>query len=196
MARPREFNIEVVTEKAMNAFWAHGYNGTSLPDLLEAMEITRGSLYKAFGSKKSLFIQSLGLYDSRYVKPAETMLQDASISGEQRLEEVFIGAVAAVENGDRRGCLLCNTSASASLEDNEIANIVGEQLDRLTRAFSIALDDTETWGKRTKNLREAEARSLSLNYVGLRVMARGGQAIQDLRTAAQQTVRRFKGPMT
>ena len=195
MARPREFDIDAATEKAMNAFWAHGYHGTSLPDLLGAMEITRGSLYKAYGSKKALFIQSLGLYDDLHVKPAEVMLQDRSMSGEKRLDTVFSGAVNAVENGDRRGCLLCNTSAGASSEDDEIAKIVSDQLDRLTHAFAEALGDTEVWGNKPKSLRNAEARSLSLSYVGLRVMARGGQAIQELKIASQQTVRRFKGPM-
>ncbi len=196
MARPREFDIADAVEKAMNAFWARGYNGTSLPDLLDAMKITRGSLYKAFGSKKQLFLQSLALYDDHYVKPSVAMLQDVSMSGEHRLEKVFSGSVAVVENGDRRGCLLCNTSAGASSEDGEIASIVNDQLDRLTDAFFVALGDTTIWREKTKSRRRAEARSLSLNYVGLRVMARGGQQIEDLKMAAEQTVKRFKGAMT
>jgi TetR/AcrR family transcriptional repressor of nem operon len=196
MARPREFDVETAVEKAMNAFWTHGYHGTSLPDLLSAMEITRGSLYKAFGSKKALFIRALNLYDDLHVKPAEVSLRDKTLSGEKRLAKVFRGAIDAVQNGDRRGCLLCNTSAGAASNDDEIAEIVGDQLDRLTQSFSIALADTKVWGSKTKKLRQAEARSLSLNYVGLRIMARGGQAVQELKTASQQTVKRFSGSMT
>lgn len=196
MARPREFDIEIAVEKAMNAFWTRGYNGTSLPDLLEAMSITRGSLYKAFGSKKELFMRTLDLYDDLYVKPAEDILQDKMSGGEDRLESVFKGAVADVEKGDRRGCLLCNTSAGASSEDRDIAVIVSDQLNRLTKAFAKALSDTKIWGKKSEKSRMAEARSLSLSYVGLRVMARGGQKLSELQLAASQTIKRFKGPMT
>ena len=36
-------------------FWKQGYRGTSIPDLLEATGLERGSLYKAFGDKHTLF---------------------------------------------------------------------------------------------------------------------------------------------
>jgi TetR/AcrR family transcriptional repressor of nem operon len=48
MARPREFDIDEALERAMNVFWSKGYEGASLQDLLDAMNIARGSLYKAF----------------------------------------------------------------------------------------------------------------------------------------------------
>jgi len=167
LARPREFDTETAVEKAMEAFWTHGYNGTSLPDLLEAMGITRGSLYKAFGSKKELFLKTLALYDDLHVKPAESILQSKLSDGEERLASVFNGAVSAVEQGDRRGCLLCNTSAGASSEDNDIAGIVSGQLNRLTNAFAKALRDTKLWGNQSEKSRMAEARSKNVGKFGL-----------------------------
>ena len=37
MARPREFEISDALEKAMEAFWAKGYEATSMVDLMKAM---------------------------------------------------------------------------------------------------------------------------------------------------------------
>ncbi len=188
MARPREFEIDEVVERAMNVFWEHGYEGTSLPDLLEGMKITRGSLYKAFGSKKALFLKALQLYDQKHVQPAETMLADRRLGGSQRLAKVFKGAVKAAKDGDRRGCLLCNTSAGASAEDEEIAVRVNNQLDRLTNAFAEALKDVPVMQDASAAERRAKARSLTLSYVGLRVLARGQKGIDVLRSAANDTI--------
>jgi hypothetical protein len=42
MARPREFDTGKAIEKAMQVFWEKGH-GPALPDLLDGMEIARGS---------------------------------------------------------------------------------------------------------------------------------------------------------
>ena len=192
MARPREFEIDKAVEKAMHVFWTHGYDGTSLPDLLNGMGIARGSLYKAFGSKKALFLKTLNLYDHNHVQPAVIMLNDKSIAGEERIASVFEGAIKTAGTGDRRGCLLCNTAAGASSEDAEIADIVNGQLGRMTRAFAVALADTKAFASKSEPERLAEANSLTLQYVGLRVMTRGGQEIDGLKSAAGQTLSRLR----
>jgi AcrR family transcriptional regulator len=60
--RPREFDTDAVIERAMGVFWSSGYYGTSLPDLLEATNLSRGSLYAAFGDKHGLFLRALDRY--------------------------------------------------------------------------------------------------------------------------------------
>jgi len=55
MARPRNFEEETVLAQAAQLFARLGYNGASIDDLLTATGLQRGSLYKAFGSKRNLF---------------------------------------------------------------------------------------------------------------------------------------------
>jgi TetR/AcrR family transcriptional regulator, transcriptional repressor for nem operon len=55
MARPRTFDEEVVVSRAAEVFSRLGYNACSIDDLVEATSLQRGSLYKAFGSKRGLF---------------------------------------------------------------------------------------------------------------------------------------------
>ncbi|SMC16351.1 transcriptional regulator, TetR family [Andreprevotia lacus DSM 23236] len=47
----------------MDVFWIHGYEGSSLSQLTEAMGINSPSLYAAFGSKEALFKEALDQYD-------------------------------------------------------------------------------------------------------------------------------------
>ena len=45
--RPRAFDEEEVLDVAMRLFWDHGFDGTSMSDLTEAMGINRRSVYAA-----------------------------------------------------------------------------------------------------------------------------------------------------
>ena len=61
--RPREFDRELALRKAMNVFWALGYEGASLAKLMQAMaNINAPSFYAAFGSKELLFREAVELY--------------------------------------------------------------------------------------------------------------------------------------
>jgi len=71
--RPREFDLEEALDKAIDVFWRHGYGGTSLSDLTEAMGISRPSLYSAFGNKEQTFKAAVERYahiDMAYVNDA------------------------------------------------------------------------------------------------------------------------------
>jgi AcrR family transcriptional regulator len=55
MARPRNFTEDAVLAQAADLFARLRYNAASIDDLLAATGLQRGSLYKAFGSKRNLF---------------------------------------------------------------------------------------------------------------------------------------------
>ena len=60
--RPRSFDRAAALHRAMEVFWAKGYEGASLSDLTAAMGINSPSLYAAFGSKEALFLEATDLY--------------------------------------------------------------------------------------------------------------------------------------
>lgn len=60
--RPSKFDAQAALETAMQLFWAQGYEGTSMAELTEAMDINKPSLYAAFGSKENLFKLALEHY--------------------------------------------------------------------------------------------------------------------------------------
>lgn len=65
MGRPAQFNRDDALQVAMDEFWRHGYEGTSVKSLSEILGITRSSFYNSFGSRDALFIEALDLYNSQ-----------------------------------------------------------------------------------------------------------------------------------
>ena len=56
MGRTATFDRADAVRAARGIFWDRGYEATSIPDLEQATELRRSSLYHTFGSKKELFI--------------------------------------------------------------------------------------------------------------------------------------------
>jgi AcrR family transcriptional regulator len=55
--RRRQFDANAALDRALEVFWARGYEGATLPGLTKAMGVKRPSLYAAFGNKEPLFRQ-------------------------------------------------------------------------------------------------------------------------------------------
>ncbi len=62
----RAFDREEALAIALHEFWTHGYDTTSIASLTRAMGINPPSLYAAFGDKKRLFDEAVGLYTRSY----------------------------------------------------------------------------------------------------------------------------------
>jgi AcrR family transcriptional regulator len=59
MGRNRSFDEGDVLAASAEVFLKTGYEGTSIDDLVTATGLHRGSIYKAFGSKRGLFLAAL-----------------------------------------------------------------------------------------------------------------------------------------
>lgn len=157
----------------MHVFWAHGYEGASLPDLLDGMGLTRGSLYKAFTDKKTLFLKVLERYEDQAVKAGVAMLSDPAVpNGAERIMAVFEGSYQRVINGDSRGCLLCTAAAGPSTYDDQIAKAVSRGLGDLRDGVFVALAASPKHAPLPETERAALADMIIAQYVGLRTMAR------------------------
>lgn len=181
MARPREFDLDEALERAMNVFWTKGYEGASLHDLLEAMNIARGSLYKAFQDKRSIYLSALDLYDRAEIQHTVDALHDRSVGdGARRIRLFLEGARSPVVRNDRKGCFLCNAAVDQAPADPDVQAKVLAMTKRMERAVAAALADTAQAADWPGERRSRIALTLTNAYLGLRVLARSGASAKDL----------------
>jgi len=111
--RPLSFDRDAALHKAMLLFWEHGYEATSLNDLTSALGVTPSSIYSAFGDKKGLFFDAVGLYLSGPVT-LEAMLAQAP-SARAAVQTMLEGAAVAFTGEETpSGCLLASAALSCS----------------------------------------------------------------------------------
>jgi TetR/AcrR family transcriptional repressor of nem operon len=183
MARPAQFKREEVVEKAMRAFWDHGYGATSLADLVEVTDLNPGSLYGAFQSKEGLFLAALDHYGERSAARIERSLAEADspLAGVrayfQRLGEDAANPRA------RRSCLLVNTVLELARQNKAVQTRVKRHLDTLEALFRRALEAAQANGELSPDKDpKALATFLMCNIWGLRVL--GGTAPTPKRARA------------
>jgi len=105
--RPRGFDRDAALDSAMHLFWEHGYEGTSLAVLRQAMgEISSASFYAAFGSKEALYRETLARYLDRHGGILGA-LDDEALAPRARLEQALLASVAVqTDHAHPKGCMV------------------------------------------------------------------------------------------
>lgn len=126
MARPRKFDRAVLLRRAMELFWRHGYEGTTLNDLTQVMGINRPSFYAAFGSKRALFEEAVALYDSTAGAPASRALKDAPTARAAVEGMLRANASACAATGNPPGCMIVLSATIGSPDSEDVCRHLSE----------------------------------------------------------------------
>lgn len=138
VGRPLEFDPNAALEAAMHQFWSKGYEHTSLQDLVTAMNLSKSSLYQAFGSKQQLFQRCIGRYADQFAAQLRQGLADAP-SGWRFIED-FLHSVLKDVGGAPRGCLVMNTASELGQSEPEIARDVAQSIARFRALLQAAVE--------------------------------------------------------
>ena len=173
VGRPKEFERDVVLDRAMRVFWSRGYEATSVQHLVDRMGIQRGSLYSAFGDKRALFFAAIDRYD-RVVTAKLLAALDGPASGKDAIRGFFeLKIELSLQPRRPRGCLVTNSAAELASRDRGTATRVGAVLAKIEAAFLRAVVRAQQAGEvdRARDAR-ALARFLTSSTQGLSVMAK------------------------
>lgn len=172
MARPREFDEDTVLEAAVLCFWAQGYDGTSVKDLVARTGITAASLYNAFGDKRALYQRALDHYVetgiSDRIRRCEALPSFAAI--EAFFDEILERSL---KDLDRKGCMLVNAALDVAPYDAEFRSAVAAVLSRIETFFLRCAEAGQADGTITRSQAAATlAQHLLGVLMGIRVLAR------------------------
>lgn len=169
----KNYNVTDVLERAMHAFWAHGYETTSINDLVAATGINRASIYAAYTNKHNLFMESLRHYDRIY---RQQFLE--RVARENEPKEAILAAfeVAAKQCDSSKtpvGCLLVNTVLELAPHDADVHAFVNASLCEVENFFASMINAAQRDGSVRIGLDARQtAQALLGLFLGLRVLAR------------------------
>lgn len=173
MARPREFDEAEVLDAAIQQFWLHGYEATSVRDLAEEMGIAGASLYNAFGDKRALYRSSLNRYLEQTFRERIRRLE-CSLPSREAISAFFHEIVdRSLTDKKRRGCMLVNSTLENVPDDRDFQQIVANFLSDVESFFQRCVAAGQREGTiGTSHTSEDFARLLLGVLLGIRVLAR------------------------
>lgn len=165
----------------MQVFWDHGFHDASLPDLLEGMKLSKGSFYKAFGDKKSVFLRALKLYTDDGVRNVQAVLR-SDPSPKAAIRNALI-RYADLSSGSKgvRGCFAVLTAAEMVPGDSDIADEIKRLFARLQNLFAATIAKGQAAGEIRKDCDPGVMAHFIVSHAqGMRIFGKVGSRRDDM----------------
>ncbi|MDX1916186.1 MAG: TetR/AcrR family transcriptional regulator [Methylophilus sp.] len=178
--RPPAFNHDNALEKAMQTFWEHGYEGTSMAELMEAMDMNKPSIYAAFGNKEALFRKAL----QKYVSGPSAFVKDAVLEPTAR-QVVKVLLTKAVElltaQNTPRGCMIVQGALSCGPESKHIQQELIAYRSNFEETLKARFELAKVNSDLPKDANTATlAKYVAIIHQGISVQATSGASKDDL----------------
>jgi TetR/AcrR family transcriptional regulator, transcriptional repressor for nem operon len=105
----KQTNKENLLSQGVQLLMQKGYHGTGLKEILDAVQIPKGSFYNYFSSKESFAAEVIQHYIAPFIEQLDSHLQNPKLDGLTALKTYFDGLIVELEQADfKGGCLLGN----------------------------------------------------------------------------------------
>lgn len=173
MPRRSRYSRDESLSRAMDVFWARGYQATSLKDLEDSLDMRPGSIYAAFGSKESLFLDALDLYARGMGEEMAAWTRSTSLT--QGLRDYFRALSEGRQEGPAvgagRACLMVKSLLEAADTQPVILRYAEAFLSNAEARFAAMLEGALERGElRPGSDCRRLARHLQSQIMGLRVI--------------------------
>ena len=185
MPRPKQFDPDAALDRAVEVFWTHGYDGTSVQALVDGLGISRSSLYDTFGDKDRLFLAALDRYRTRQTRALREAL-GADQPALAALRAFFHDAATrAASAAGPAGCFLANAAAERAHCCGATAKRVCANRTSMAETLREAVARAQAEGD-VAATRDADASAQHLLVVayGLNAAAQAGAPAETLHAAA------------
>lgn len=105
----KEINRENLLNQGVALLMQQGYHGTGLQEILDAVQIPKGSFYNYFGSKENFGAAVIEHYIRPYIQQITRYLEASDTDALSALQRYFNESITELERTDfKGGCLLGN----------------------------------------------------------------------------------------
>ena len=186
VGRPREFNEVAALEAAMDAFWAKGFEATSMADLCTCTGLHKGSLYQAFGDKHTLFMNALAHYaDSEFHETVGVMKETNTPFENVR---AVVNKICEDASG-AKGCMMINTMVELAPHDPAVKAALQGFAEKRMQAITEMIAAAQASGEiKVQTEPHKLARQLMITMAGGAAMVKGLLAPEDIYETIQDLI--------
>lgn len=173
MARSKDFDESEVLAKAVRLFWLKGYNGTSMQDLVDALGISRSSLYDTYVDKHTLYVKALEFYQNTGGSQVDDIVAHTESAKEaiKALLQLITGNL--LKDKQHKGCFMVNAEVEVAPHDAKVKDIVCKNDKQVEEAFHRAIRKGQESGEISSKQDAKALTRFFLNTIkGIRVSAK------------------------
>ena len=151
---------QCILDQAQQLFFAHGYHGVSIRDIVQACGLSNAALYYHFGSKQKLYVEVIRGFVASVVQPVQEAEAGSGSSRERLSRMVLAFARLSSESQSELHMLLRDLT---ECEGEEIQQLIPELIEQILAPFAAVLEDGIAAGE----IRPVDVHRVSLLLLGM-----------------------------
>jgi AcrR family transcriptional regulator len=151
---------QCILEQAQQLFFAHGYHGVSIRDIVQACGLSNAALYYHFGSKQNLYVEVIRGFVDSVVQPVQEAEAGSGSSRERLTKMVLAFAQYISESRSELHMLLRDLT---ECEAEEIQQLIPEVTGQVLAPFAAVLEEGIAAGE----IRAVDVHRISLLLMGM-----------------------------
>ena len=185
LARQKTFEPDQILDRTIGIFLSRGYDETSIQDIVDVTKVLPGSLYNAFGSKKSIYLQAL----ERFIQVSQfnvTLSKAETAPPRATIEKLFSDLVHGTDKPGAAGyCLVSKALMEFGDKDEEVAAWLQNLFATSEMQLERLVERGQELGEISKSRPARElSQFLSSSIQGMQMMSRLERDEDKLRTIA------------
>ena len=151
---------QCILDQAQQLFFAHGYHGASIRDIVQACGLSNAALYYHFGSKQNLYVEVIREFVASVIQPVQEAESGSGSSRERLTRMVLAFSRFLSESRSELHMLLRDLT---ECEGEEIQQLIPEVTGQILSPFATVLEDGVAAGE----IRTVDVGRVSLLLMGM-----------------------------
>lgn len=163
-SQKKQEKIDRILDHGIEAFREHGYHSSSVQDLADYCQISKGSFYQYFESKEHFCQEVIKHYSEKMISMVSDLFHDKSLSGMQRLEAFYTKVIERISSSEfQSGCLYGDLAAELGGVNEPCSETLSKCLTASSKLFEVAIKDGQQDGSIRSDIDSLTLTSITYN---------------------------------
>lgn len=185
--KPKQIKKDKLLEQGVSLLLEKGYHATGLKEILDTVQVPKGSFYSYFNSKEQFAAEAVSHYIEPFIQRLTAHLQNPAEDGLSSLKTYYSELIAEVEQtGFKGGCLLGNLMGEIGDTSPLCQKALLDAVERYSNLQKTALERGQQQGKVRLDRSAKSMADLMLNsWQGALLRMKVEQSVEPLKAVCR-----------